>query len=511
MLANHYGFGLRNDEEPFAHKIPPGGNWRSLSEDEQRDFMKGAYKSGGGKSGYLRRFSWDEPSTTIVTSPMSKATCYLHPGLLPERGAYMKYNVTPTQPRNGLTVAELFCGGGLMAVGLKESGFNIVWANDFDKRAVQAYRHNLGGHVVHGDITTIDPADIPDVDVIAGGPPCQDYSAAGKGAGEEGERGKLVFAYLNIIEKKQPKAFIFENVKGLIGKRHRHTFDKLLEEFDRMGYAVSWKLINAWDYGVAQKRERVFIVGVRKDFGFSFAFPNPEPEDYRTKVLRDAIGDLPEPEKQVNGGRSKAKFRGDGSQGDKLVNPWNPSPTIRSEHHGNIEGFDPSLINHTGYGLRNDEKPWALKIPPGGNWRSLSEEEQLESWNGRIPKGGGSTNRLRKRDWNEPAGAITTTPMQKLSCQLHPGVPVNHTKKDCWTPKSGQPQHPDRAPRRFTVRECLRIQSVPDWHVFPDDISLSAQYRIVGNGVPSRVAWYLGRALAEQINEKLQEKEGETE
>ena len=205
------------------------------------------------------------------------------------------YDVTPQLPKNGFTVAELFCGGGLMGAGLKMSGFNIVWANDFDKNAVKAYRHNIGDHVVHADITAIDPKDIPDVDVIAGGPPCQDYSVAGKGEGEKGERGRLVFAYLDIIKAKQPKAFLFENVKGLVSKKHRHTFDKLLEEFNRIGYTVSWKVLNAWDYGVAQKRERVFIVGVRNDLDFSFVFPEPEPGDYRTKVLRDVIGDLPDP------------------------------------------------------------------------------------------------------------------------------------------------------------------------------------------------------------------------
>src|SRR5690606_31298784 len=82
----------------------------------------------------------------------------------------MMYDVTPQLPRNGFTAAELFCGGGLMGIGLKTSGFNIVWANDFDKNAVKAYRHNLGDYVVHADITAINPADIPDVDVIAGGP-----------------------------------------------------------------------------------------------------------------------------------------------------------------------------------------------------------------------------------------------------------------------------------------------------------------------------------------------------
>lgn len=447
----------------------------------------------------------------------------------------MNYNVTPTQPSNGLAAAELFCGGGLMAVGLKESGFNIVWANDFDKRAVQAYRHNLGDHVVHADITTIDPDDIPDVDVIAGGPPCQDFSVAGKGAGADGERGKLVFTYLDIIEAKKPKAFIFENVKGLIGKRHRSTFEALLKRLEAIGYRVAWKLINAWDYGVAQKRERVFIVGIRKDLGITYQFPEPDPWDYRTQVLRDVIGDLPLPypnhDPKPLSDRVATKLQQGGYDNYLKRQPIaeldKPSPAVRAQFH---KGAPNGLVyaNHYGYGIRKDEEPYAHKVPPGGNWRSLSEEEQKEFMKGAYESGGGKTGFLRRADWNKPAYTIDTSPMSKSTCQLHPGEIPNHDGRSYWTPKSkysyeqanrvqsmdrpsntipahhnsGQPIHPTQAPRRFTIRECLRIQSVPDWYVLPDSLSLSAQYRIVGNGVASRVAWYLGRALGEQLTNR---------
>lgn len=81
-VANHYGYTLRNDEQPYAHLIPPGGNWRDLPVDMQRAFMKGSYGSGGGQTMYLRRTRWDEPAFTIIASPMGKATCQLHPGRL---------------------------------------------------------------------------------------------------------------------------------------------------------------------------------------------------------------------------------------------------------------------------------------------------------------------------------------------------------------------------------------------------------------------------------------------
>lgn len=344
---------------------------------------------------------WEEPSPTIMGRIFNEGKAFVHPGKIEEEREYVFYDKTPQLLNNGLTVAELFCGGGLMAVGLKTAGFNIVWANDFEKTAIDTYKHNIGNHAILGDINKIPIDDIPNTDIIAGGPPCQDYSIAGDGAGEEGDRGKLVYTYLNIISHKQPKAFIFENVKGLLTKKHRHTFDKLIKEFKNIGYNVSWKLINVWDYGVAQKRERVIIVGIRKDFEFNFQFPEPQPEDFQSQLLRDAIGDLPDP----------------------LAFPI-------KENHNQF-------------------------------WTPKSEYSYDQA------------NRVMSMD--SPSNTI----------------PAHHN--------SGQPIHPTQQHRRFSVRECLRIQSAPDWFVIPNHIKLSPAYRIVGNGVPCRVAWYLGKSLAEQL------------
>ncbi|MCS1350373.1 DNA cytosine methyltransferase [Mechercharimyces sp. CAU 1602] len=431
-LRNHYGYGVRKDEESFADKIPPGGNWRSLSREDQLVFWNGKIPISGGSTNGLRKKAWDEPAGTITTSPIQKLSCQLHPGANIERSGYMEFNVTPTEPSNGLTIAELFCGGGLMAVGLKEAGFDIVWANDVNKQAIKAYRHNVGMHAVLSDITEIDPEGIPDTDIIAGGPPCQDFSVAGKHDGEEGKNGRLVWAYLNIIERKQPKAFIFENVKGLIGKRHRETFDSLITKFNEIGYRISWRLINAWDYGVAQKRERVFIVGIRRDLGFEFQFPEPDPADYRTQVLCDVIGDLPVPDQNWNVKKPERK-----------ANMSAPSPTITTQFYCQTV----EISNH-------DEKSY---------WTPKSDYSYDQA--------------NRVQSLSQPSNTI----------------PAHHN--------SGQPIHPQSKPRRFTVRECLRIQSAPDWYVIPEDLSLSAQYRIVGNGVACRVAWYLGKALAQQLNE----------
>ncbi|WP_427050398.1 DNA cytosine methyltransferase [Paenibacillus sp. TC-CSREp1] len=379
--------------------------------------------SDGGYAQYIRKHpiaQLNAPCSAVVSQWAKGAPNGLvNPqGKREETMTIRNYNVTSQLPSNGLTVAEFFCGGGLMAVGLKAAGYDITFANDFDKRAAEAYAYNLGDYVVCGDITSDEiQAQIPDADIFAGGPPCQDYSVAGTGAGEKGERGKLVWTYLDIIARKQPKAFVFENVKGLITKKNWHTFDALIASFAEIGYNVSWRLINAWDYGVAQKRERVFIVGVRKDIGFTFEFPETRPEDYRTQVLRDVIGDLPEP--------AERKYTS--------VSP--------SRHD------TPSLMD--------DAAKTIVASTTGG----------------------------KNSFYTHALGGASNT------------ILAHHN--------SGQPIHPTQAPRRFTVRECLRIQSVPDSYVLPESISLSAQYRIVGNGVASRVSYLIGVALAEQLNAAL--------
>lgn len=402
----------------------------------------------------------------------------------------------PKLPRNGLTAVELFAGGGLMRLGVEHAGIKTIWANDFDKHACRAHEHNFGvGSILQGDITQISLDDIPNADIVIGGPPCQDFSIAGKGAGEEGERGKLVWRYLEIIAAKKPKAFLFENVKGLTQKKHRHTLDALLVKFEEIGYDVTWRIISAWDYGVAQTRERVFIVGIRKDMGMAYKWPQTEflTTGYRP-VLRDAIGDLPEPGLKLRPIEVAYLERNPASVAkNRPVTMDEPSRTI------------PAVM---GKGV-----PYGLFYPDNSH-------SVIQSM---IVKSNNYGQRNYVADWDKPAKTVCTNRLDHA--EIHPGCPKNHTEKDYWTPKSeytysqanrimsmdepcntipahhnsGQPIHPLAAPRRFTVRECLRIQSVPDSYTFPADMGLGAMYRIVGNGVASRVAYHLCAKLSEQL------------
>lgn len=190
-----------------------------------------------------------------------------------------------------LKVVSLFSGAGGLDLGFRQAGFDTIWANEFDKKIFPTFEKNFP-HVRMDtrSITDVSVEDIPDCDGIIGGPPCQSWSEAGAGRGIEDSRGKLFYDYIRILKAKQPKFFLAENVSGILSSKHRESFDGILKDFEGDGYNITWKLVNANDYGVPQDRERVIVVGYRKDLGKTFNFP--EPQKYKP-TLYDAIGDLP--------------------------------------------------------------------------------------------------------------------------------------------------------------------------------------------------------------------------
>ena len=212
-----------------------------------------------------------------------------------------------------MKVISFFSGCGGMDLGFAEAGFEIIYANDIDRDASTTYELNFKVKADPRSISDIDPAEIPDADGIIGGPPCQSWSLAGAMKGENDPRGKLFYDYANIIKIKQPKFFVAENVPGLVSSAHINSFKKLISMLGDAGYNVSWKVLDARDYGVPQERKSVFIVGIKKDLGAPFQFPEPLYSKYGTGVdgkpmkrwltLRDAIGDLPEPRPALPGNK----------------------------------------------------------------------------------------------------------------------------------------------------------------------------------------------------------------
>lgn len=180
------------------------------------------------------------------------------------------------------TVASLFSGCGGMDLGFFQAGYDILWANDFVQKACETYAHNLGDHIVCEDITKLNLHSIPDVDIIIGGFPCQDFSMIWKRGGIETDRGNLYRYFVAAVNAKKPKLFVAENVKGLLTANGGKAVEQIARDFAEIGYIVDVDLYNFANYGVPQLRERVFIVGVRADLDWSFTKPAPthNPKNY---------------------------------------------------------------------------------------------------------------------------------------------------------------------------------------------------------------------------------------
>lgn len=267
-------------------------------------------------------------------------------------------------------VVSLFSGCGGLDLGIEggfsylgkyydKNPFKIIWANDINEKATKTQKLNFKDlDVVCGDITKIlngtqnnqlnfleDVNTLPQhADVVIGGFPCQDFSLAGKRQGLSVERGKLYQSMAKVIEIVKPKVFLAENVKGLISWENGLAIKTIIEDFSKLGYNVAFKLFNTADYGVPQTRERVIIVGIRKDIDKNIEWPKPTHSATDQNLLpwvtiQDAIHDLEDDEKHKslpNYGYSKAKFC-PGKQGNTITKANKPAPTMRAEHHGNIE------------------------------------------------------------------------------------------------------------------------------------------------------------------------------
>lgn len=203
-----------------------------------------------------------------------------------------------------LKVASLFCGCGGTDVGLlgnfdflgkhyASNSMEIVYANDIDDNACNIFKKNFKIVPDNRDIREVKSDEIPEFDILTGGFPCQSFSIIAqnpKRLGVKDERGKLFFEMCRILRERQPKCFIAENVKGILTANKRSAFPLIIKEFEDSGYDVQYKVLNSAEYGVPQKRERVIIVGFRKDLHVTFSFPSEkieEEDNYAT--LREVI------------------------------------------------------------------------------------------------------------------------------------------------------------------------------------------------------------------------------
>lgn len=267
--------------------------------------------------------------------------------------------MSKTQEENKFQVISLFAGCGGLDLGFvggfeflnkryAKRKFNIKWANDVDPSACLTFKNYFNHDIACGSIVHIlDESNnslfenpMPkSADIVLGGFPCQEFSHAGKRRGFNSEKGILYQSMAEVIRRTKPKMFVAENVKGLLTIDNGGAIDIIKDDFAALGYYVNNKLLLAADYGVPQTRERVVIIGTRKDI-----LPKFEDNDYPKPThvgkhvsIGEALADLENIEEGGFSNHYWSKAKKNNGQGNNIVKRDKPGPTMRTEHHGNIE------------------------------------------------------------------------------------------------------------------------------------------------------------------------------
>ena len=246
---------------------------------------------------------------------------------------------------NRISVASMFSGCGGMDLGFRggfnflghryiRNNFDIVWANEINADACKTYRENLGD-IINADINDV-IGDVPQgVDVVIGGFPCQDISINGKMLGIKGKRSSLYKAIVDVVARVRPKVFVAENVGALLMKKHEASRQKILDDFNALGYTIHYQLYHAENYGVPQTRERVFIVGTREDIP---VFVPPTPTTVEAPITaQEALGDLENHPRDIAFSHVWSEAKVSGEQGNRHLVADRPGYTMRAECHGNIQ------------------------------------------------------------------------------------------------------------------------------------------------------------------------------
>lgn len=251
------------------------------------------------------------------------------------------------EKQSSYSVVSLFSGCGGLDLGFRggfsflqkaypKNPFEIVWANEINKAACATYRANVDSRIVEGAIEEKFDTMPTTADVVIGGFPCQDISINGKMIGVDGKRSGLYVWMVKAVDRIRPKVFIAENVKALLMKRHEASLERVINDFSAIGYNVSYHLYDAADYGVPQTRERVIIVGVRKDIDAVFTPPIPTTAD-KPITAKQALSDLEEKPEDTSINHIWSAAKPSSGQGLRFLTADAPGTTMRSECHGNLQ------------------------------------------------------------------------------------------------------------------------------------------------------------------------------
>jgi len=248
-----------------------------------------------------------------------------------------------------MKVVSLFSGAGGLDLGFVNAGHKVIWANDNYADAVETYKINIGNHIVCEDIRNIKSKDIPNHDILIGGFPCQGFSVANTSRNESDSRNKLYLEFKRILKDKQPSFFIAENVKGILSLGKGEVFKMIISDFEKVGYKITHTVLNAANFGVPQKRQRVIIFGKREDLRIDLKHPkethseNPDLFDNLPKwvTVGEALADIADPDSPnnlKNHTYSKFKLKFNGYIGNRRIDSNKPAPTVtaRGDSKGGV-------------------------------------------------------------------------------------------------------------------------------------------------------------------------------
>ena len=266
-------------------------------------------------------------------------------------------------------LVSLFAGIGGIDLGFEFAGFECIWANDFDKFACQTYRANVGNQIVEGDIR-LTKNQIPAHDILVGGFPCQPFSTLGKLQGFEDEmnRGTLFFEIMDIITKHDTKVVVLENVKNLINHDNGKTFARIKQELDNAGYDVNAQILNSQDYGIPQRRNRIFIVAFNRRYFKTGEFVYPDKEEL--KVTTQDLLDENVPEKYFLTKKLERTILGMGTKG-YMVKPTIDLPisktltaTMHKMHRASQDNYVTDYKNYNRNVLEKEKRIAVRKLTP---------------------------------------------------------------------------------------------------------------------------------------------------
>lgn len=351
------------------------------------------------------------------------------------------------------SVVSLFSGGGGLDIGFLNRGFELLWAIELNKNAANTYRENIGSHIINSDINKIDIDSIPNADIIIGGPPCQSFSLAGKRDSKD-KRGKLIWRFLEIIEIKRPKLFLFENVTGFLSAKDKYgnrVIELLTEKFKNLGYTLNVEVLNSADYGVPQKRKRVFIVGVLGND--KYVFPKSTHGEGKEKYITvsEALSDLPSPRET-----EQTYYKSEPQNNYQKYIRKNNKDYVTEHLFPQMSELDQYIANH---------------VKPGGNYMDIPSDVNSKRIR-RLQKEGGRTTCYGRMDPYEPSYTINTYfNRPNVGCNIH-----------------------YEENRLITIREAMRLQSFPDNYKLISTTKKD-KYLIVGNAVPPLLAEQLALSV----------------